>query len=87
MFLRATINTATTQGKTVSVKALLPQADGNAIAFVVQDDNTVKAQAVEIGEILANEQVEVIKGLQSGDRIVVKGSAYLKDGDSITFEQ
>ncbi|MEM9274198.1 MAG: efflux RND transporter periplasmic adaptor subunit [Cyanobacteria bacterium P01_F01_bin.143] len=86
MFLRARINTATTQGKTVSVKALLPQTDGSAIAFVVQDNNTVKAQTVEIGEILANEQVEVIQGLQSGDRIVVKGSAYLKDGDSVEFE-
>ena len=87
MFLRATINTATAQGKTVPVKALLPQADGGAIAFVVQDDNRVKAQSVEIGEILANEKVEVIQGLQTGDRIVVKGAAYLKDGDSVSFEE
>ena len=86
MFLRATISTATAQGKTVPVKALLPQADGSAIAFVVQDDNTVKARSVEIGEILADEQVEVIAGLRTGDRIVVKGSAYLKDGDSVSFE-
>ncbi|ELS03396.1 RND family efflux transporter, MFP subunit [Xenococcus sp. PCC 7305] len=86
MFLRATVNVATTQGKTVPVKALLPQADGSAIAFVVQDNNTVKAQAVEIGEILANEKVEVFRGLQTGDRIVVKGAAYLKDGDAVNFE-
>lgn len=86
MFLRATINTATTQGKTVSVKAILPQADGSAIAFVVQNNNTVKAQSVKIGEILANEKVEVIEGLQTGDMIVVKGSAYLKDGDSVDFD-
>ena len=87
MFLRATINTATAQGKTVPVKALLPQADGSAIAFVVQDDNTVKAQSLEIGAILANEKVEVIQGLQTGDRIVVKGAAYLKAGDSVSFEE
>ena len=87
MFLRATISTATAQGQTVPVKALLPQADGSAIAFVVQDDNTVKAQSVEIGEILADEKVEVIQGLQTGDRIVVKGVAYLKDGDSVSFEE
>ncbi len=87
MFLRATINTATAPGKTVSIKALLPQADGSAIAFVVQDDNTVKAQAVEIGEILADERVEVIQGLQTGDQIVVKGAAYLKDGDAVSFEE
>ncbi|MDJ0897984.1 MAG: efflux RND transporter periplasmic adaptor subunit [Xenococcus sp. MO_188.B8] len=87
MFLRATISTATAPGKTVSVKALLPQADGSAIAFVVQDDNTVKAQSVEIGEILADEKVEVIQGLQAGDLIVVKGAAYLKDGDAVSFEE
>ncbi len=87
MFLRATISTATAQGKTVPVKALLPQANGSAIAFVVQDDNTVKAQSVEIGGILADEKVEVIQGLQTGDRIVVKGVAYLKDGDSVSFEE
>ena len=87
MFLRARINTATTQGKAVSVKALLPQADGNAIAFVLQDDNTVRAQSVVLGEILADEKVEVINGLETGDRIVVKGSAYLKDGDLVSFEQ
>ncbi len=87
MFLRATISTATAQGQTVPVKALLPQADGSAIAFVMQEDNTVKAQSVEIGEILANEKVEVIQGLQTGDRIVVKGAAYLKDGDSVSFEE
>ncbi len=87
MFLRATISTATAQGQTVPVKALLPQADGSAIAFVMQEDNTVKAQSVEIGEILADETVEVIQGLQTGDRIVVKGAAYLKDGDSVSFEE
>ncbi len=87
MFLRATISTATAQGQTVPVKALLPQADGSAIAFVVQDDNTVKAQSVEIGGILADETVEVIQGLQTGDHIVVKGAAYLKDGDSVSFEE
>ena len=86
MFLRATINTATTTGKAVPVKALLPQADGSAIAFVVQNDQTVKAQSVKIGEILAEDQVEVIAGLQTGDKIVVKGAAYLKDGDAISFE-
>ena len=87
MFLRAKINTATAKGKTVSVKALLPQADGSAIAFVVQDDNTVKARSIEIGEILADEKVEVIQGLQTGDLIVVKGAAYLKDGDSVSFAE
>lgn len=84
MFLQAKITTKTTTGKTVPMKALIPQSDGKTMtAFVLQPDNTVKAQIVEIGEILPSERVEVLNGLKSGDRIVVKGAAYLKDGDRV----
>lgn len=87
MFLRAEITTSQTQGETVPTKALLPQDDGTAIAFVVQEDNTVKATKVEIGEILPSDRIEVVKGLESGDRIVLKGAAYLKDGDLVEISQ
>ena len=87
MFLRAAIATSQTQGETVPTKALLPQPDGTALAFIVQPDNTVKAKSVEIGEILPNEQVEVLRGLNYGDRIVLKGAAYLKDGDLVTYTE
>ncbi len=85
MFLQAAINIDTNQGQAVPIEALLPQSGNRAIAFVVQDDNTVKAQTVQMGEILAEQRVEVIAGLESGDRIVLKGAAYLKDGDRITI--
>ncbi len=83
MFLQAAIDTATNQGQAVPIEALLPQSGNTAIAFVVQNDNTVKAQTVTMGEILSAQRVEVIEGLESGDRIVLKGAAYLKDGDRI----
>jgi multidrug efflux pump subunit AcrA (membrane-fusion protein) len=84
MFLRANITTATITGQTVPMTALLPQANGKAIAFVVQENDTVEARTVEMGEILANERVEVLNGLQPGEQIVVKGASYLKDGDRIS---
>ena len=87
MFLRAAISISETPGTSVPIKALLPQANGQAIAFVVQPDNTVKAKLVKIGEILPNNYVEVLSGLESGDRIVLKGSAYLQDGDRIKVSQ
>ncbi|GAB4524181.1 MAG: efflux RND transporter periplasmic adaptor subunit [Pleurocapsa sp.] len=83
MFLNAAITTTTTQGTTIPVEALLPQSDNSAIAFVVQDDNRVKAQSIIMGEILNNQTVEILEGLKPGDRIVLKGSAYLKDGDLV----
>ena len=84
MFLQAAINTDTARGQAVPIEALLPQSGNRAIAFVVQPDNTVKAQTVTMGEILPEQRVEVIEGLQPGDRIVLEGAAYLKDGDRVT---
>lgn len=87
MFLRAKITTDKIQGKTLPTQALLPQADGTAIAFVVEENNRVQAKSVEIGSILPNNYVEVLSGLESGDRIVLKGAAYLKDGDLIKVSE
>ena len=85
MFLKAAIETDTNRGLAVPVEALIPQSDNRAIAFILQDDNTVKAQTVEMGEILDSERVEVISGLEPGDRIILKGAAYLKDGDRVAI--
>ncbi|MGK7921835.1 MAG: efflux RND transporter periplasmic adaptor subunit, partial [Trichodesmium sp.] len=70
MFLRATITTATNQGLKIPAKAVLPQADGQSIVYVLQDNNQVKAVPVEVGEILsknsdlANAKIEVKNGLE-----------------------
>ena len=85
MFLQAAINVDSSPGQAVPIEALLPQS-GKAIAFVLQEDNTVKAQTVEMGEILSEQKVEVIDGLNPGDRIVLKGAAYLKDGDRVIIK-
>ncbi|NES22937.1 MAG: efflux RND transporter periplasmic adaptor subunit [Symploca sp. SIO3E6] len=83
MFLRGEITTSSASGMTVPAKAVLPQTDGSAIVYQLEADNTVKAQKVEDGEILPNERIEIKSGLSPSDRIVVKGAAYLKDGDRV----
>ncbi len=90
MFLRAAITTATNQGLKILAKAVLPQGDGKSIVYVLTDNNQVKAVAVEVGEILSNgsdltkAEIEIRKGLKLGDRVVVAGAGYLKDGDFVT---
>lgn len=87
MFLKATITTNSLPGLTIPASAVLPQPDGGAIVYQLAADNTVTAKPVDVGELtgkssedLANAKVEVKSGLELGDRIVVKGAGYLKDG-------
>ncbi|HEY9728662.1 MAG TPA: efflux RND transporter periplasmic adaptor subunit [Chroococcales cyanobacterium] len=83
MFLRAAIATSSTSSLAIPSKAVLPQPDGNAIAFQMQADGTVKAQPVKVGEILPGDRVEIKSGLSLGERVVVKGAPFLKDGDRV----
>jgi RND family efflux transporter MFP subunit len=87
MFLKAEITTSSASGLTAPVKAILPQADYSAIAYRLMGDGTVKAQQVQVGEPMPGERVEIKSGLSPGDRIVVKGAAYLKDGDKVEVVQ
>ncbi|MEL7034668.1 MAG: efflux RND transporter periplasmic adaptor subunit [Cyanobacteria bacterium J06592_8] len=90
MFLRAAISTSSTQGLKIPAKAVVPQADGSAIVYRITNNDTVQATRVEVGEIRGNfggdltqAKVEIQSGLNLGDRIVVSGAAYLKDGDAV----
>jgi RND family efflux transporter MFP subunit len=90
MFLRASISTATEQGLKVPAKAILPQSDGSSIVYKLVGEDKVQAQNVVVGEItggavgdLTKAQVEIKKGLKAGDRVVIAGAGYLKDGDRV----
>lgn len=83
MFLQAKIATSQSKGLAVPAKAVLPQADGSAIVYQLTEDNTVTAKTVKTGEIIPGEKVEIKSGLSASDRLVVKGAAYLKDGDKV----
>jgi HlyD family secretion protein len=89
MFLQASIATATARGLTVPAKAILPQSDGSSIVYKLVGD-TVRVQPVEVGEIsggavgdLTDAKIQIKQGLKAGDRVVVDGAGYLKDGDRV----
>ncbi|HIK33274.1 MAG TPA: efflux RND transporter periplasmic adaptor subunit [Oscillatoriales cyanobacterium M59_W2019_021] len=90
MFLKATITTNSVSGLTIPAAAVLPQPDGGAIVYKLGADNVAIAQTVEVGEVtgqadgdLTNAKVEVKSGLELGDRIVLKGAGYVKEGDRV----
>lgn len=69
----------------VPVQALL-EADGTAaVVYVVatrEDRDVAERIAVRIGR-LVGDQVEVLDGLQGGERVVTEGAAYLRAGEPV----
>lgn len=69
----------------VPVQSLL-EADGSeAVVYVVatrDQQDVAQRVAVRIGR-LAGEQVEVLEGLDGGERVVTEGAAYLRDGQAV----
>ncbi|MFW6359751.1 MAG: efflux RND transporter periplasmic adaptor subunit [Chroococcales cyanobacterium] len=86
MFLRGAIVTDTAPTMTVPAKAVLPQEGTTAIVYRVNGE-TVEAVTVEMGQLLPDDQVEILSGLSVNDSVVVKGAPYLKDGDRISIAQ
>ncbi|MBW4543583.1 MAG: efflux RND transporter periplasmic adaptor subunit [Symplocastrum torsivum CPER-KK1] len=83
MFARAAITTTTATGVTVPSKAVLPQPDGSSTVFLLSGEGKVQARKVEVGEVVNDGNVEIRSGLQPGDRVVVAGAGFLKDGDTV----
>ena len=58
----------------------------NKYVFVVNDDNTVRRQEVNIG-LENTDMVEILNGVELGDRVVVDGSYGLDDGTKIEIKE
>jgi RND family efflux transporter MFP subunit len=63
----------------VPISAVYKESSGQQVAWVLEDDQVVKRRPVKIGEA-AGGQLEVVNGLESGDRIAVAGVSFLRDG-------
>ncbi|HEX7031078.1 MAG TPA: efflux RND transporter periplasmic adaptor subunit [Gammaproteobacteria bacterium] len=80
MFMTVTLQKNPRNAIVVPELALVPEG-GNKFVFVVQDD-TALLREVEIGTRMPG-SVEIIRGLQEGDEIVVEGTQSLRHGMSV----
>ncbi len=90
MFLKAAIAVQSTQSLTVPALAVLPQTDGQSIVYVLEGKNTVRARPVQVGVRQDSGEIDqariaIKSGLNPGDRVVVAGAGYIKDGDRVTI--
>jgi HlyD family secretion protein len=115
LFLSANIVTGKRQGLAIPREAIVTQADGSSVVYVLEAGNKVRQQVVEVGGAIRNSnqaransastpriepsnnpsnnpstsniadinQVEILSGLSANVQIVVKGAAYLQDGDVV----
>ena len=56
--------------------------DGYSYVFVVGDQQAVQRRRVETGMVKQN-AIEIVKGIEPGERVVVKGAGFLKDGEKV----
>jgi len=56
--------------------------DGNNFVFVVDAENKAAARKVQTGRRVG-ERVEIVEGLQAGERVAVQGAGFLNDGDLV----
>ena len=68
----------------VPYEALLDANAGKGFVFVSNNDSTVSKVEVTVGEI-NNNWVQITEGLEDFDKIVISGSAYLKDQSLISI--
>lgn len=92
MYTRAELSLETTNNAiVVPPKALIldpdlltQQVTGQTLrrAYVLKSDNTVESRTLEIGEYVGD-VVEVLSGLNPGDKLVIRGHHSLRDGDTV----
>jgi RND family efflux transporter MFP subunit len=63
----------------VPISAVFKDAMGEEVAWVIEPDQTVARRPVKLGEATGG-QIEIVEGLQPGDRIAVAGVTFLRQG-------
>ena len=81
MFARGEILLGQSAASMVPLSSVVTQ-DGYTYLFVVSDQQLVVRRRVETGAV-HGKQIEIVGGVQPGERIVDKGAGFLKDGDHV----
>src|SRR5215472_1692428 len=63
----------------VPISAVVKQDTGEQVAWILDSDQNVHRRIVKLGSP-SGEQIEILGGLQPGDRVVVAGATFLREG-------
>ena len=80
-FARGVLAIGQSEALTAPTPAIVVR-DGNNFVFVVDTAGKANARKVQTGRRVGN-QVEIVEGLQAGERVAVQGAGFLNDGDLV----
>ncbi|MBX3026874.1 efflux RND transporter periplasmic adaptor subunit [bacterium] len=66
----------------VPLSAIYKDPEGEAVAWVIGAENVVQRRPVRLGAVTGS-QIEVVEGLEPGDRIAIAGVRFLRDGMTV----
>lgn len=81
MFARGVVETSSGDANLVPLASVVSQ-DGYSYVFVLQTGDKVERRRVGTGNI-HGDAIEVTEGLKTGERVVARGAAFLKNGDQV----
>jgi RND family efflux transporter MFP subunit len=82
MYARGEISIGTGPAYMVPLESVV-SSDGYSYVFVLSEDNIVARRRIETGAVHEG-AIEVVSGVEAGERIVNKGAGFLKDGDLVS---
>ena len=83
MFLRSNIVTQKVQAVVIAEKAVVSEADGRKIVYVLDSEEIAHAKPVETGD-RNDGQIVITSGINPDDLVVISGAGFVKDGDRVT---
>ncbi len=66
----------------VPISAVYERSNGKQVVWLIDKDNQAKSRPVEVGAVQGGD-IEILKGLEPGNRIAVAGVSFLRDGMKI----
>lgn len=83
-FVNVQLQVRTIRNAVVVPVAAVRQSGSGEFVFVLQQDRTVKQRQVVRGQPL-NERVQIVSGLQVGERVITEGADRLRDGARVVL--
>lgn len=81
MFAQGRIHLDATPATMLPSEAIV-ERDGYRYAFVLDGNDIARQRRVEVGQV-SGERIELRNGITAVDRVVVRGAAFLSDGDRV----